>query len=68
MFIAMDTNNVRNMHRIFEGDKDRKISKLMDYTNRHGDVADPWYTGRFDVTYKDVYDGCVALLEFLSEK
>ena len=62
MFIAMDSNNVRNMHRTFGNDKNGKISKLMDYTNRPGDVADPWYTGRFEVTYRDIYEGCLALL------
>ena len=35
----------------------------MDYTDRGGDVADPWYTGRFDVTYRDIYDGCEAIVE-----
>ena len=40
----------------------------MDYTTRGGDVADSWYTERFDVTYRDVYDGCAALLSALEEK
>jgi protein-tyrosine phosphatase len=55
------------MLRILDGDPDRKIRKLMDYTERGGDVADPWYTDRFDVTYRDIYDGCIALLETLEK-
>lgn len=41
------------------------VRKLMDYTERGRDVADPWYTGAFDVTYRDVCDGCSGLLETL---
>ncbi|MDE6124746.1 MAG: low molecular weight phosphotyrosine protein phosphatase [Eubacterium sp.] len=62
-FIGMDSANIRNMARIFGGDKDSKISKLMDYTDRGGDVADPWYSKRFDVAFRDIYDGCAGLLK-----
>ena len=62
LFIGMDSANIRNMLRIFGGDSGRKVRKLMDDTNRGGDVADPWYSGRFDVAYRDIYDGCTALL------
>ena len=62
LFIGMDSANIRNMLRIFGGDPDRKVRKLMDDTDRGGDVADPWYSGRFDVAYRDIYDGCTALL------
>ena len=65
LFIGMDSMNIRNMHRILGGDPDDKIRKLMEYTGRGGDVADPWYSGRFDVAYRDIYDGCEALLETL---
>lgn len=65
LFIAMDSMNVRNIGRIFGNDPQNKVHKMMDYTNRKGDVADPWYTGRFDVTYTDILDGCKGLLESL---
>lgn len=65
LFVGMDSANIRNMHRILGGDKDGKIRKLMDYTSRGGDVADPWYSDRFDVAYRDIYDGCKALLEII---
>ena len=67
LFIGMDSANIRNMHRILGGDPDGKIRKLMDYTDRGGDVADPWYTRSFDVTYRDVLDGCTALLKTITE-
>lgn len=63
MFIAMDSNNIRNIGRIFGSDPDLKVHKMMDFTDRKGDVADPWYSGRFDVAYKDIYDGCAGLLD-----
>ena len=39
---------------------------LMDYTDRPGDVADPWYTGNFEATWRDVLEGCTALLALLT--
>lgn len=62
LFIGMDAANIRNMHRMLGDDPEGKIRKLMDYTGRGGDVADPWYTDRFDVTYRDIEDGCRGLL------
>ena len=63
IFIGMDSANIRNMLRIFGGDPDGKVRKLMDYTDRGDDVADPWYSDRFDVAYQDILEGCTALLE-----
>lgn len=65
LFVGIDSANIRNMHRILGGDPQGKIHKLMDYTDRSGDVADPWYSDRFDIAYRDIYDGCKALLEHI---
>ena len=65
LLIGMDRWNIRNMERICGGDPDDKIHMLMDYTDRPGEVADPWYTGNFDATWRDVLEGCTALLENL---
>ena len=65
LLIAMDSNNIRNIHRIIGSDPAGKVRKLMDYTPRGGDVADPWYTDRFDVAYRDIEEGCRCLLEQL---
>ena len=65
LLIGMDTANIRNMNRIAGGDPDGKIRKMMDYTNRPGDVADPWYTRDFQATWDDVYEGCLGLLKDL---
>ena len=61
----MDEWNIRNMTRICGGDPEGKIRKLLDYTNRKGDVADPWYTGNFEATWQDVTEGCECLLKLL---
>lgn len=68
LLIGMDNTNIRNMLRIFGGDPDKKVHKLMDYTNRGGDVADPWYSERFDVAYRDINDGCTALLDLIMKR
>ena len=67
-FVGMDSANIRNMHYILGGDPEKKISKLMEYTARGGDVADPWYSDKFDIAYRDIYEGCAALLDTLTEK
>ncbi len=63
--IGMDTWNIRNINRMIgNGDHQGKVSKLLDFTERKGqDIADPWYTGDFDETYRDVKEGCEALLQ-----
>lgn len=59
--IGMDSANIRNLNRLFGGDPDTKIHKMLDFTERDGDVADPWYTGNFDATWTDVSEGCHGL-------
>ena len=68
MFIGMDSGNIRDMKIILGNEADGKISKLLDYTSRCADVADPWYTRNFEATYRDVTEGCEALLETLLKK
>lgn len=50
----MEERNRRNMLRILGKDPEKKVSLLLDYADEHGDIADPWYTGNFDITYRDV--------------
>ena len=67
--VVMDENNIRNLRRIIGVDKDKKVFKLLDFTDRKGEsIADPWYTGDFDLTYEDVLEGCNGLLEFLKKR
>lgn len=68
MLIGMDDWNMRNMNRIAGGDPEGKLHLLMDFTDRPGEVADPWYTRNFEVTYRDVMDGCEGLLNYLEEQ
>ena len=67
LLIGMDQYNLRNMQRMCGGDPDGKIHLLLDYTDRPGDVADPWYTDNFDATWRDCLEGCTALLETLKQ-
>ena len=67
LLIGMDSANIRNMHRILDGDPQGKIRKMMDYTDRGGDVADPWYSDRFDIAYRDILDGCNGLMRELTK-
>lgn len=63
--IGMDSANIRNMHRMLGGDPEGKISKLLSFAGSERDISDPWYTGDFEATYRDVTEGCEALLNQL---
>ena len=66
LLVGMDRANIRNINRICGGDPDGKIKLLMEFTDHPGDVADPWYTGDFDATWRDVLEGCQKLLKYIS--
>ena len=64
--IAMDDANIRNLNRMLKGDPDNKVTLLLDYTDRKGaSIADPWYTGNFTATYRDVVDGLDGFMKYL---
>ena len=68
LLLGMDRANIRNMTRICGGDPAGKIHRLLDYTARPGDVADPWYTGDFSTTWRDVAEGCRGLLKAITSQ
>ena len=65
LLIGMERGNLLRMQRICGGDPEGKLKLLLDYTDRPGDIADPWYMGNFDQTWKDVNEGCNGLLRAL---
>ena len=68
LLIGMDGANLRNMTRLFGDDPEKKLRLLLDYTSAGRNIADPWYTGDFERTYRDVEQGCRALLDALKDK
>lgn len=63
--LGMEYQNIRGINRIIGSDPKRKVSRLLDFTGRPRDIADPWYTGNFDKTYDDIVEGCKGFLDFL---
>lgn len=63
--LGMETYNLRNMMRILGSDPEGKVKRLLDYSDKPRDIADPWYTGNFKITYADIVEGCEAFLEYL---
>ena len=59
----MERRNVENIKHICGGDPDNKVSLLLSFAGRNDNIADPWYTGNFDVTYDDIVEGCNGFLE-----
>ena len=66
--VCMDSQNVRDTMRIVGNDPKKKIHKLLEFADSERDVADPWYTGNFDITYEDVLNGCNGLLRCIDNK
>jgi Protein-tyrosine-phosphatase len=66
--IGMDRWNIKNMNRILGGDPEGKVKLLLEYAGEHRDVDDPWYTGDFETTYRDVLRGCKGLFEYIMRK
>jgi protein-tyrosine phosphatase len=66
--LAMEESNIRNIKRIVGEDKDHKVYRLLDFSDNPRDIADPWYTGNFDITYNDIVEGCNSFLKYLSEQ
>ena len=62
LLIGMDRSNLRRMQQICGADADGKLHLLMDFSDRPGDVADPWFTRDFQATWRDVNEGCRGLL------
>ena len=69
--LCADANNIKNTIRITGQDDEGKIKLLLDFSadlERKGkSISDPWYSGRFDETYRDVVSGCEGLLAYLKE-
>ena len=65
----MDGENLRGLRRILgpaadDAGRVRPLLSFADtaYTRGRTDVADPWYTGDFEATFRDVYEGCKGML------
>lgn len=65
--IGMDSANIRNLNRMLKGDPDSKVYKFLTFAGSGRDIADPWYTGDFNATYRDVVEGCDGFLKYLEE-
>lgn len=66
LIVCMDTSNIRLIRRIIPSDPQNKIRLMFSFAGELRDVADPWYTGDFEKTYRDVSLGCEALLNQIS--
>ena len=63
--IGMEKANIINIQRIVGRDVDNKVYRLLDFSNNPRDIADPWYTGNFEITFNDIVEGCNGFLEYL---
>ncbi|MGN1344472.1 MAG: low molecular weight protein-tyrosine-phosphatase [Traorella sp.] len=66
--LVMDKNNLRNVYQIINGDTLHKVYRLLDFTNHPCDIADPWYTDNFELTYQQITHGCNCFLDYVLKK
>ena len=65
--IGMEMHNIYDIKDIIGVDHNNKITRLLDYTDKPRDISDPWYSGKFEEVYNDIYEGCVAFLDYLEK-
>lgn len=63
--LGMENSNIHDILKIIGTDPDKKVHRLLDYSDNPRDIADPWFTGNFDVSYNDIYEGCTAFFNYL---
>ncbi len=64
--VCMDVSNLADLEGIIGEDWGKKVSLLLDFTNRPGtSIEDPFFSRDFKVTYRDVVEGCAGLLEHI---
>lgn len=66
--IGMESRNIDNILKIIGDDNERKIYRLLDFSESPRDISDPWYTGDFEKAYNDILEGCKSLLEKLKRE
>ena len=66
LIIGMEERNIINIKRIIGKDINQKVFRLLDFSSNPRDIADPWYTGNFDLTYNDIVEGCNYLFNYIS--
>jgi len=63
--LAMDDSNIEDIQSLVGPDTENKIHLLLDWTSHPRNIRDPWYTGNFDESYWDIYEGCAAFLDHI---
>ncbi|WP_304507492.1 low molecular weight protein-tyrosine-phosphatase [Anaerotignum sp.] len=66
--LVMEAYNTKNLMGILGDDPKKKVYRLLDFSPRPRDIADPWYTGNFDITHTDIMEGLEAFLHFTLKK
>lgn len=66
--IGMEASNISAIKNIVGLDHNNKVLRLLDYTDTPRNISDPWYSGKFEEVYNEIYEGCVSFLDYLKEK
>lgn len=67
-FVCMDEKNLYGTRRILGDGVNEKLSMLLEYAGEHRSVSDPYWTGDFETTYRDIKKGVESLYKYLNEK
>lgn len=66
--LAMEEENIEEIKRIVGEDTNKKVYRLLDFTNHPKDIIDPWYSRNFEEAYQEISMGCKAFLEFIAKQ
>lgn len=66
--VIMDSSNQRLINRIIGSENPEKVHTFLSFAGQSRDIADPWYTGNFEETYRDVMLASKAFLEYLKKE
>lgn len=66
--IGMDDWNIRNIFRIIGEDPEKKVYKMLDFTDAPGEIEDPWYTGNYSKVWNQIEYGCKCLMKYLKKE
>lgn len=63
--IAMDESNANNIRHFIEDRSSGQVFKMLEFAGSQEDIADPYYTGDFETTYRQIYQASKGLLEYI---
>ena len=63
--LAMEDYNIRNLKRLYPNADFSKVYLLRNWSNGTKEISDPWYNGKFNQVFEEIYEGCFDFLNYI---